>query len=73
VWGLPFLDGVTEWRQCAADGKRLPLWRVTGVPCTRDVVPQRGPPQGTSVLRILGKYFPECYKRWLGVGSLLRL
>jgi hypothetical protein len=32
-----------------------------------------GPPQGTSVLHTLGKYFPECYKRCLGVGSLLLL
>ena len=41
MWGLPFLERVTEWRECAADGKRLPLWRVRGVPGTRDVVPER--------------------------------
>lgn len=27
MWGLPFLERVTEWRECAADGKRLSLWR----------------------------------------------
>lgn len=32
-----------------------------------------GPPQGISVLHTLGKYFPECYKRCLGVGLLLLL
>jgi hypothetical protein len=32
-----------------------------------------GPPQGTSVLHTLEKYFPECYTRFLGVGSLLPL
>ena len=31
------------------------------------------PPQGTSVLHTLGKYFPECYTAFLGVGSLLQL
>jgi hypothetical protein len=75
VWGLPFLERVTEWRECAADGKRLR--RVRGVPGTRDVVPGKrmppGPPQDTSVLHTLGKYFPEYYKRCLGVGSLLLL
>jgi hypothetical protein len=32
---VPFLERLMEWRECAADGKRLPLWRVIGVPCTR--------------------------------------
>ena len=42
MWGLPFLERVTEWRECAADGKRLKmLWHVRGVPGTRDVVPER--------------------------------
>ena len=40
MWGLPFLERVTEWRECAADGKWLPLCGVIGVPCTRDVVPE---------------------------------
>jgi hypothetical protein len=31
------------------------------------------PPQGTSVLHTLGKYFPECYTGFLGVSSLLQL
>jgi hypothetical protein len=76
VWGLPFLERVTEWRECAADGKRLPLWRQRS-PMYEGRGPGKrmppGPPQGTSVLHTLGKYFPECYKRCLGVGSLLLL
>ncbi len=73
MWGLPFLERVTEWRECAADGKRLPLRRQRS-PVYEGRGPGKrmppGPPQGTSVLHTLGKYFPECYKRCLGVGSL---
>jgi hypothetical protein len=61
-----------EWRRQEIAWVGIPF-RITNprAPVRQDL--SRIGPQGSSVLHTLGEYFPECYKRCLGVGSLLLL